>query len=131
MASFVAERALPNLEVVDLSRMRTEELKSLWEREVRLWRDKVDWDVAGAITALDAKSGEILWRRKNIYSWSPMASDGEVLACPMWSSKDDQLYLIDCATGETLWATERADNHYNPPITLTSDLVLYQPSDFF
>ena len=53
MASFVAERALPNLQVVDLSRVRPLELKSLWEREVRLWRDKLDWDVSGAMSALE------------------------------------------------------------------------------
>ena len=53
MASFVAERALPHLQVVDLSRVRPQELKSLWEREVRLWRDKLDWDVSGAMTALE------------------------------------------------------------------------------
>jgi len=53
MASFVAPRALPNLQVVDLSRMRPHELKSLWEREVRMWRDKLDWDVSGAIAALE------------------------------------------------------------------------------
>lgn len=53
MASFVAERAPANLQVVDLNRMRPQELKSLWEREVRMWRDKLDWDVSGAITALE------------------------------------------------------------------------------
>lgn len=81
----------------------------------------------GAVTALDAKTGEILWRRKNIYSWSPMTSDGEVLACPMWSSPDEQLYLLDCVTGKTIWAKTRVANHYNPPITFTKDLILYQP----
>ncbi len=81
----------------------------------------------GAITALDAKSGEILWRRKNIYSWSPMASDGKVLVCPMWSSPDEKLYLLNCVTGETIWAKTRVANHYNPPITFTKDLLLYQP----
>ena len=53
MASFVAERPLPNLQVVDLSRVRPQELKSLWEREVRLWRDKLDWDISGAMSALE------------------------------------------------------------------------------
>jgi len=53
MASFVAERAPANLQVVDLSRVRPRELKSLWEREVRLWRDKLDWDVSGAMSALE------------------------------------------------------------------------------
>ena len=87
-----------------------------WEKKLR-----------GAITALDANSGKILWRRENIYPWSPMASDGAVLACPMWSSADEKLYLLDCRTGETIWAEFRVSNHYNPPITLTKDLVLYQP----
>ena len=81
----------------------------------------------GAVTALDVKTGEILWCRKNIYSWSPMASDGKVLACPMWSSPDEKLYLLDCSTGETIWAKTRVANHYNPPITFTRDLILYQP----
>lgn len=81
----------------------------------------------GAVTALDAKTGDILWRRRNIYSWSPMASDGKVLACPMWSSPDEKLYLLDCATGRTIWAKTRVANHYNPPITLAKDLILYQP----
>ncbi len=84
-------------------------------------------NLRGAITALDAKTGQILWRRKNVYSWSAMVSDGEVLVCPMWSSPDAKLYLLDCATGDTIWVKPRADNHYNPPVTLTKDLVLYQP----
>ncbi len=81
----------------------------------------------GAITALDAKNGEILWRRENIYPWAPMTSDGTVLACPMWSSADEKLYLLDCSTGKTIWAKSCVANHYNPPVTLTKDLVLYQP----
>lgn len=81
----------------------------------------------GATTALDAKTGDILWSRKNVYSWSPMASDGEVLACPMWSSPDEKLYLLDCATGKTIWAKTRVANHYNPPITFTKTQLLYQP----
>ncbi len=81
----------------------------------------------GAITAFDAKTGESLWRRKNIYSWSAMASDGKVLFCPMWSSPDEKLYMLDCSTGETIWAKTQVANHYNPPITFTKDLILYQP----
>jgi len=81
----------------------------------------------GAITALDAKTGKVLWRRQNVYPWSSMTSDGTVLACPMWSSADEKLYLLDCRNGETIWAKSRVANHYNPPITLTSELVLYQP----
>jgi outer membrane protein assembly factor BamB len=45
----------------------------------------------------------------------------------MWSSADEKLYLLDCRTGETIWAKSRVSNHYNPPVTLTPDLVLYQP----
>ena len=37
----------------------------------------------GRITALDAKTGKKLWHRNNVYSWTPMASDGKVLACPI------------------------------------------------
>lgn len=81
----------------------------------------------GGITALDAKTGVILWRRENIYPWSPMASDGTVLACPMWSSADEKLYLLDCRTGDTIWAKSPVSLHFNPPISLTKDLVLYQP----
>jgi len=81
----------------------------------------------GQITALDAKTGKILWSQKNVYSWSPMASDGKVLVCPMWSSPDEKLYLLDCTTGKTIWARTRVANHYNPPVTFTKNLLLYQP----
>lgn len=53
MASFVAPRSSPDLQIVDLSRVRPHELRSLWDREVRMWREKLDWDVAGAIAALE------------------------------------------------------------------------------
>ena len=96
---------------------------------VRRSPDWKQWEskLRGAITALDAKTGEILWRRENIYSWSPMTSDGTVLICPMWCSADEKLYLLDCRTGETIWAKSSVANHYNPPVTLTKDLILYQP----
>ena len=96
---------------------------------VRRSPDWKQWEskLRGAVTALDAKSGEILWRRENIYSWSPMTSDGTALLCPMWSSADEKLYLLDCRTGATIWAKSSMANHYNPPVTLTKDLILYQP----
>ena len=90
------------------------------------WR-RLAKELRGAITALDAKTGKILWSRKNIYPWTPMASDGTVLACPMWSSADEKLYLLDCRTGETMWAKDKMGFHVGPPITLTRDLILYQP----
>jgi outer membrane protein assembly factor BamB len=89
----------------------------------REWSKKL----RGSITALDAKNGAILWRRENIYPWCPMTSDGTVLACPMWSAADEKLYLLDCRTGDTIWAKSRVSDHYYPPVTLTRDLVLYQP----
>jgi len=57
----------------------------------------------------------------------PHDVDGTVLACPMWSSADEKLYLLDCRTGETIWAKTPVALHYSPPVTLTKDLVLYQP----
>lgn len=53
MATFIAERALPHLQVVDLSRVRPQELRSLFDREVRRWREALDWDVGGAVAALE------------------------------------------------------------------------------
>ena len=48
----LGEQALPSLRVVDLCRVRAHELRELWDREVRLWRERLDWDVEGAISAL-------------------------------------------------------------------------------
>ena len=62
MASTTADQALPNLRVVDLSTVRVRELRPLWEREVALWRDVLDWDVSSAMAALEraARRGGIL-----------------------------------------------------------------------
>ncbi len=53
MSSLIAERAAANLQVVDLCRVRPHELRSLWEREARLWRERFDWDVTTAMSALE------------------------------------------------------------------------------
>ena len=53
MSSLIAERAPANLQVVDLCRVRPYELRSLWDREARLWRERFDWDVSTAMSALE------------------------------------------------------------------------------
>ncbi|TDI48337.1 MAG: GNAT family N-acetyltransferase [Acidobacteria bacterium] len=53
MSSLIAERAAANLQVVDLCRVRPHELRRLWEREARLWRQRFDWDVTTAMSALE------------------------------------------------------------------------------
>lgn len=53
MATFVAEQSLSDLQVVDLSRVRPRELRGLWAREVRMWSETLNWDVGGAIAALE------------------------------------------------------------------------------
>ena len=53
MSSLIAERPAANLQVVDLSCVRPYELRSMWDREVRLWRERFDWDVTTAMSALE------------------------------------------------------------------------------
>lgn len=52
MASLIAERPVPGLEVIDLSRVSAVALEPLWEREIRHWRETLGWDVRGAIRGL-------------------------------------------------------------------------------
>lgn len=52
MATLIAERPVPGLEVVDLGRVRPRELVHLWEREIRLWREVLGWDVSDAVRGL-------------------------------------------------------------------------------
>jgi outer membrane protein assembly factor BamB len=80
---------------------------------------------AGATVALDAVSGKILWRRKEVYPSGSLTSDGCVVACGMHLSGDDKFHLLDAETGDTLWTAPRRF-HYSPA-TLTSDLVLIKP----
>ncbi|MEX0715146.1 MAG: PQQ-binding-like beta-propeller repeat protein [Planctomycetaceae bacterium] len=79
----------------------------------------------GAVTALDEKTGKVLWTREGIYPYRTMATDGQALTVPMNSSPDKKLHVLDCATGETLWSGP-ARNHY-APATLTADRVLAKP----
>jgi len=48
----IAPRPAAQLQVVELCHVRPKELKSLWEREIRTWREALDWDVSGAMGAL-------------------------------------------------------------------------------
>lgn len=85
---------------------------------------------AGATVALDAATGQVLWRRRGVYPRASLVSDGRVVACPMYGSEDERFHLLDARTGETLWTAPRRF-HY-APATLTADLVLIKPygSDF-
>ena len=52
MSSAAYESALTSLQVVDLCRVRPTELEAFWEREIRLWNDRLHWDVSAAVSAL-------------------------------------------------------------------------------
>jgi len=47
-----AERPLPSLHVVDLFAVKPAELEDLWEQEVRVWRDRLLWDISGPLASL-------------------------------------------------------------------------------
>lgn len=86
-------------------------------------------NMLGALLALDASDGKILWRRKNIYPFLQLSSDGQVVACGMKYSPDEKFYLLDAKNGETLWSTAPGLGRY--PATVTPDWVLlknYGPS---
>jgi outer membrane protein assembly factor BamB len=80
---------------------------------------------AGATVALDAATGKVLWRRKGVFPWVSLVSDGQVVACGMFQSENDRFHLLDARTGETLWQAPRRF-HYCPA-SLTRDLVLIKP----
>lgn len=90
-------------------------------------RSTHDWKNAtsGATFALDADSGKILWTRKGVFPRVSLASDGQVVACPMFLSDDGRFHLLDAATGETIWNAPKRF-HYTPT-TITQDLVLIKP----
>src|SRR5262249_31180888 len=86
-----------------------------------------DWKKSsvGAVVALDAATGKLLWRRKGVFPFAELTSDGQVVACGMYLSEDDKFHLLDARNGETLWTAPRRF-HYSPA-SLTSDLVLIKP----
>ncbi|MCK6471606.1 MAG: PQQ-binding-like beta-propeller repeat protein [Planctomycetes bacterium] len=77
----------------------------------------------GATWALDAKSGEILWKRKSVFPLRPMSADERIVVCPMYWSKDQQLHVLDAKTGETLFAQK--NNGVCGP--LSSDRIYIKP----
>jgi outer membrane protein assembly factor BamB len=79
----------------------------------------------GATVALDAATGKERWRRKNVYPYTSLASDGKVVACAPFLSEDERFHLLDANTGETLWQQPRRF-HYTPT-TITPELVLIKP----
>lgn len=52
MSSLIAETPLTGWDVVDLSSIHPREMEHFWTREVQIWRDRLHWDVSGAISAL-------------------------------------------------------------------------------
>ncbi|MBI3327885.1 MAG: GNAT family N-acetyltransferase [Nitrospinae bacterium] len=48
----MAERPVPGLHVVDLGAVKPAELEDLWEQEVRVWRDRLLWDISGPLASL-------------------------------------------------------------------------------
>jgi outer membrane protein assembly factor BamB len=83
----------------------------------------------GSTVALDAASGEIRWRVKNIFPYRPAASDGQIVAISMSCSADLQNYALDAKTGATLWVAppfRLYHNGYKGPAIL-ADLVLLKP----
>ena len=52
MSSLIAETPLTGWDVVDLSSIRPREMEHFWTREVQIWRDRLHWDVSGAVSAL-------------------------------------------------------------------------------
>lgn len=77
----------------------------------------------GATWALDAKSGEVLWKRKSVFPLRPMSADEKIVVCPMYWSKDQQLHVLDAKTGETLFA-QKTQGVCGP---LTDDRIYLKP----
>jgi outer membrane protein assembly factor BamB len=90
-------------------------------RSVHGWKKSTE----GATVALDAASGKVLWRRKGVFPWTSLTSDGKVVGCAMFQSEDGRFHLLDAANGETLWSAPKRF-HYSPA-TITRDLVLIKP----
>jgi outer membrane protein assembly factor BamB len=90
-------------------------------RMAHTWKKSTE----GAVVALDAASGKVLWRRKGVFPWTSLTSDGKVVACGMFQSEEDKFHLLDARTGETLWTAPRRF-HY-APASITPELVLIKP----
>lgn len=80
---------------------------------------------AGAIRALDAKSGKPLWTRAGLFPNRTLVSDGKIVVCSMYAKTETRNHVLNAETGEPLW-TSPANFHYNPP-TITNELVLIRP----
>jgi outer membrane protein assembly factor BamB len=85
------------------------------------WREGVQ----GAVFALDAKGGKILWRRQGVFPIRTLVSDGQVVACPMFGKEETRHFLLDAGTGETRWIG--AKRFHYAPSTITDNLVLVKP----
>ena len=90
-------------------------------------RSTHEWKNAkqGATFALDSASGKILWTRQGIFPRISLASDGQVVACPMYLSDDSRFHLLDAKSGESLWSAPKRFHYV--PATIAQDLVLIKP----
>jgi ribosomal protein S18 acetylase RimI-like enzyme len=52
MSSLIVETPLTGWEVVDLSSIHPREMEHFWTKEVQIWRERLHWDVSGAVSAL-------------------------------------------------------------------------------
>ena len=52
MSSLIAETPIAGWDVVDLYSIHPGEMDHFWAREVQIWRDRLHWDVTGAVSAL-------------------------------------------------------------------------------
>jgi outer membrane protein assembly factor BamB len=62
----------------------------------------------GATIALDAATGKEPWRRNDIFPFTPLVSDGRVVARTAFASPNMRCHLLDVANGNTLWTTPRS-----------------------
>jgi outer membrane protein assembly factor BamB len=79
-------------------------------------------ETRGATIALNADDGKILWRRKGVFPFWVMATDGKVAVCPMQYTPDRKMYLLDAKTGETLWSAP--PQGFAAPATIVGDMLL-------
>ncbi|MBL8799005.1 MAG: PQQ-binding-like beta-propeller repeat protein [Planctomycetia bacterium] len=90
-------------------------------RTSHTWKQSTE----GATIALDAATGKELWRRKGVFPWTSLTTDGQAVGCAGFQSEDSRFHLLDARTGASLWQAPKRF-HYSPA-TLTRDLVLIKP----
>ncbi|MHC4915262.1 MAG: outer membrane protein assembly factor BamB family protein [Planctomycetota bacterium] len=82
-------------------------------------------ETQGATIALDAATGEELWRVRNVYPGKSPSTDGKVVICPMAAGPDRRTYALDAASGKQLWVTKTQGG--SKPATILGDRILLRP----